>query len=78
MTINLEKLVIVFGEELAYTSVENGGDYFDLYNADGDIVAMNGDEVDILKLCDKYVVLTNLFDGKEFTLSLDEFGVGVC
>lgn len=77
MKINLEKIANTFGEDLAYTNIENGGDYFDLYNADGDIVAMNGDDVDIVRLGDDAAVLKNLFDGKEFTLSLDEFGAGI-
>ncbi len=77
MIIDLKKMYEAFGENLAYGMIENGGDYLDLYNEAGELVAMDGDEVDIWRCDDKKIVLENMFDGKHFAISADEFGASV-
>ena len=81
MNINLEKLYKANGAELSHATIEKGDGYYDLLDEFGEIVAMDGDEVEVVKQWDEETdtaVLRNTFDGLRFELNLMEIATAFC
>lgn len=77
MTLNVEKLYKEFGDTLEYTYIDNPDEgCFDLINDFAEIVAMNGDEVEVLEIVKGAVILITV-SGEPFMLTTMEFNVGV-
>lgn len=77
MKINIEKLYNTFGDTLEYTYIDNPDEgCFDLINDFAEIVAMNGDEVEVLEIVKGTVTLVTI-SGEPFVLTTEEFNVGV-
>ena len=75
--LNIAALSEEIGDDLEYTRVEysSDGEYFDLYNADGELCCMDGEEVLIIKDdgTDLSFVNQNGIKHVEFRLTLTEF-----
>ena len=81
MNINLEKLYKGIGTNLSHATIEKGDGYYDLLDEFGEIVAMDGDEVEVVKQWDEETdtaVLRNTFDGLRFELNLMEIATAFC
>jgi len=59
VSINVEQLNFSFGNKLSYGTIETDDDYFDLYNTDGNIACMNGEECVIEQVGEVLITLVN-------------------
>lgn len=77
MKLNIEKLYKAFGDTLEYTYIDLPDEgCFDLIDEFGELLAMNGDDVKVVKI-DKGIIMCNCFDGLRFVLTTEEFNVGI-
>lgn len=77
MKLNIAKLYEKFGDTLEYTYIDLPDEgCFDLIDEFGELLAMNGDEVKVVKV-ERGIIMCNCFDGLRFVLTTDEFNVGV-
>lgn len=77
MKINIAKLYETFGDTLEYTYIDVPDEgCYDLIDESAEIVAMNGDEVEVLEIVKGTVTLVTI-SGEPFVLTTEEFNVGV-